>query len=207
MQNLSPYIAAKTVEGANQILPQGPIASQESIKLIGTNGGGFLNANSAHPFENPTPLCNLFEMLAIFIIPAALTYTFGLMVRDTKQGWAIFVAMTIMWFTGVLVCYQCEAAGNPNISALRVDTDTAHLGDLGGNMEGKETHFGLAKSSICRRHHRCQLWGSQCCTRLLYSPVGSMVPLLNMELGELIFGGVRAGLYGMLIFAMLTASV
>lgn len=207
IQNLSPYTMATTVEGATQIIPQGPIASQESIKLLGTNGGGFLNANSAHPFENPTPLCNFIEMLSIFLIPAALTYTFGLMVGNTKQGWAIFITMAILWFVGVTICYHFEAQGNPNISRLGVETSSARLGDLGGNMEGKETRFGLAGSALFAVITTDASCGAVNAMHDSFTPLGGMVPLLNMQLGELIFGGVGAGLYGMLVFAVLTVFI
>lgn len=148
VQNLNPYVQATTIEGAQQTIPQGPIASQECIKMLGTNGGGFLNANSAHPFENPTPFCNFVQMLLIFIIPAGLAYTFGLMVKDTRQGWALIITMMSLFLIGVITCYGFEAAGNPNIDKLHVNTSTAQLGDLGGNQEGKEVRFGLANSAL-----------------------------------------------------------
>lgn len=207
VQNLNPYVQATTLEGAQQIIPQGPIASQECIKMLGTNGGGFLNANSSHPFENPTPLCNFVEILLIFIIPAGLAYTFGLMVKDTRQGWAIFATMTILFMTGVLTSYGFEAAGNPNISALSVDTSTTHLGDLGGNLEGKEVRFGLANSALFAVITTDASCGAVNSMHDSFTPLGGLVPLLNIQLGELIFGGVGAGLYGMLIFAILTVFI
>lgn len=207
VQNLDPYVQATTLEGAQQIIPQGPIASQECIKMLGTNGGGFLNANSSHPFENPTPLCNFVEILLIFIIPAGLAYTFGLMVKDTRQGWAIFATMTILFMTGVLTSYGFEAAGNPNISALSVDTSTTHLGDLGGNLEGKEVRFGLANSALFAVITTDASCGAVNSMHDSFTPLGGLVPLLNIQLGELIFGGVGAGLYGMLIFAILTVFI
>ncbi|MBS1955460.1 MAG: potassium-transporting ATPase subunit KdpA [Cyanobacteria bacterium SZAS-4] len=207
VQNLSPYVQATTIEGAQQTIPQGPIASQECIKMLGTNGGGFLNANSAHPFENPTPLCNFVQMLLIFIIPAGLAYTFGLMVNDTRQGWALFTAMTILFMAGVIACYGFEAAGNPNIAALKVDTSTSHLGDLGGNQEGKELRFGLANSALFAVITTDASCGAVNAMHDSFTPLGGLVPLLNIQLGELIFGGVGAGLYGILIFAILTVFI
>ncbi len=207
VQNLSPYVQATTLEGAEQIIPQGPIASQECIKMLGTNGGGFLNANSSHPFENPTPLSNFVQILLIFIIPAGLAYTFGLMVKDTRQGWAIFATMTILFMAGVVTSYGFEAAGNPNISALSVDTSTTHLGDLGGNLEGKEVRFGLANSALFAVITTDASCGAVNSMHDSFTPLGGLVPLLNIQLGELIFGGVGAGLYGMLIFAILTVFI
>lgn len=207
VQNLNPYVQATTLEGSPQIIPQGPIASQECIKMLGTNGGGFLNANSSHPFENPTPLCNFVQILLIFIIPAGLAYTFGLMVKDTRQGWAIFATMTILFMAGVVTCYGFEAAGNPNITALNVDTSTAHLGDLGGNLEGKEVRFGLANSALFAVITTDASCGAVNSMHDSFTPLGGLVPLLNIQLGELIFGGVGAGLYGMLIFAILTVFI
>src|SRR4051812_42187182 len=147
VQNLSPYTAVTTVEGAKQTIAQGPVASQEIIKQLGTNGGGFFNANSAHPFENPTPLTNLVSMFLIFLIPGALTYTFGRMVGDTRQGWAIFAAFSVMFLVGVFVCYHFEAAGNPLLAKLGLQT-AATAGQSGGNMEGKEVRFGIANSAL-----------------------------------------------------------
>src|SRR5450631_1618622 len=147
IQNLNPYTEVTTVEGAKQVIAQGPVASQEVIKQLGTNGGGFFGANSAHPFENPTPLSNLLQMFLIFLIPAALTYTFGKMVGDTRQGWAIFAAFSAMFLIGVFVCYQFEQAGNPILTNLGIQ-NTATAGQSGGNMEGKEVRFGIANSAL-----------------------------------------------------------
>src|SRR4029079_13239941 len=147
IQNLHPYTAVKTVEGAKQVIAQGPVASQEAIKQLGTNGGGFFNANSAHPFENPTPVSNLLAMFLIFLIPGALTYTFGKMVGDTRQGWAILAAFSVMFLIGVFVCYNFEQAGNPMLSKLGLET-AATRGQSGGNMEGKEVRFGIANSAL-----------------------------------------------------------
>src|ERR1700686_107503 len=146
IQNLKPYTSVTTLEGGKQTIAQGPVASQEAIKELGTNGGGFFNANSPHPFENPTPLSNLLAMFLIFVIPGALTYTFGKMVGDTRQGWAIFAAFSAMFLIGVFVCYHFEQAGNPIVGNLGVQT-AATSGQSGGNMEGKETRFGIANSA------------------------------------------------------------
>ncbi len=147
IQNLNPYTEVTTVEGAKQIIAQGPVASQEAIKQLGTNGGGFFNANSAHPFENPTPFSNLLEMFLIFVIPGALTYTFGKMVGDTRQGWAIFAAFSVMFLIGVFVCYHFEQAGNPILANMGIES-AATAGQSGGNMEGKEARFGIANSAL-----------------------------------------------------------
>src|SRR5437763_1523082 len=147
IQNFHPYTDATTVEGVKQTIAQGPVASQEAIKQLGTNGGGFFNANAAHPFENPTPFTNLVSMFLIFLIPGALTYTFGKMVGDTRQGWAIFAAFSVMFLIGVFVCYPAEQAGNPLLSNLGVQSQPT-AGQSGGNMEGKETRFGIANSAL-----------------------------------------------------------
>lgn len=207
VQNLNPYVQATTIEGAQQTIPQGPIASQECIKMLGTNGGGFLNANSAHPFENPTPFCNFVQMLLIFIIPAGLAYTFGLMVKDTRQGWALIITMMTLFMIGVITCYGFEAAGNPNIDKLHVNTSTAQLGDLGGNQEGKEVRFGLANSALFAVITTDASCGAVNAMHDSFTPLGGLVPLLNIQLGELIFGGVGAGLYGILMFAILTVFI
>jgi potassium-transporting ATPase potassium-binding subunit len=198
IQNFSPYAKAATVEGAAQTIPQGPFASQEAIKMIGTNGGGLTNANSAHPYENPTPLNNFFEMLFIFIIPAGLTYTFGKMVKDTRQGWAIFAAMLALFLFGVCVTYPAEQAGNPNIGKLGV----AHE-----NMEGKEVRFGIPASALFTVITTDASCGAVNNTHDSLTPLGGLVPLINIELGEVIFGGVGSGLYGMLMFAVLSVFI
>ncbi|HEY9731776.1 MAG TPA: potassium-transporting ATPase subunit KdpA [Drouetiella sp.] len=207
VQNLNPYVQATTIEGVQQVIPQGPIASQECIKMLGTNGGGFLNANSAHPFENPTPFCNFVQMLLIFIIPAGLAYTFGLMVKDTRQGWALIITMMTLFMVGVITCYGFEAAGNPNIDKLHVNTSTSQLGDLGGNQEGKEVRFGLANSALFAVITTDASCGAVNSMHDSFTPLGGIVPLLNIQLGELIFGGVGAGLYGILMFAILTVFI
>jgi len=206
IQNLHPYTVATTIEGAKQTIAQGPVASQEAIKMLGTNGGGFFNANSAHPFENPTPFSNLFQMFLIFLIPGALTYTFGKMVRDTRQGWAIFVAMTILWFGGVVTAYHFEQKGTPmlaNAGIAMTATDT----QTGGNMEGKETRFGIVNSALFATVTTDASCGAINSWHDSFTPLGGLVPLFNIQLGEVVFGGVGAGLYGMLMFAILAVFI
>jgi K+-transporting ATPase ATPase A chain len=205
-QNFAPYTAAKTLEGSAQTIAQGPVASQEAIKMLGTNGGGFFNANSAHPFENPTPLTNLVQMLSIFLIPAALTYTFGKMVGNTKQGWALFAAMSAMFLAGVFVCYGAEQSGNPNVSKLGV-MSAASATQSGGNMEGKETRFGIANSALFATVTTDASCGAVNSMHDSFTPLGGMVPLFNIMTGEVIFGGVGAGLYGMLMYAVLAVFI
>jgi potassium-transporting ATPase potassium-binding subunit len=192
----------ENVTTQTQTLPMGPIASQEIIKELGTNGGGFLNANSAHPYENPTPLTNLLEMLAIIVIPAALTYTFGHMVGDTRQGWAVLGAMAILFVSLYAVCNHYEQVGNPRIAALGVD-QTASLLQPGGNMEGKETRFGIAASTLFATITTGTSCGAVNSMHDSFTPLGGFVPLFNMMLGEVVFGGVGTGLYSMLIFAII----
>jgi potassium-transporting ATPase potassium-binding subunit len=205
-QNLQPYIDATTVEGGSQTIAQGPVASQLAIKQLGTNGGGFFNANSAHPYENPTPLSNFLEMLAIFVIGAALTYTFGHMVGDTRQGWALFGAMMAVFLMGLVVAYWAESAGNPAFDRLGIQTAaTATQG--GGNMEGKEVRFGLANSTLWATATTDASNGSVNSMHDCYTPIGGMVPLFNIMLGEVIIGGVGSGLYGMLLFAIVAVFI
>jgi potassium-transporting ATPase potassium-binding subunit len=205
-QNLQPYIDATTVEGGSQTIAQGPVASQLAIKQLGTNGGGFFNANSAHPYENPTPLSNFLEMLAIFVIGAALTYTFGHMVGDTRQGWALFGAMMAVFLMGLVVAYWAESAGNPAFDRLGIQTAaTATQG--GGNMEGKEVRFGLANSTLWATATTDASNGSVNSMHDSYTPIGGMVPLFNIMLGEVIIGGVGSGLYGMLLFAIVAVFI
>ncbi|HXK07310.1 MAG TPA: potassium-transporting ATPase subunit KdpA [Verrucomicrobiae bacterium] len=198
IQNLSPYTKVATLEGAAQTIPQGPAASQEAIKMLGTNGGGFFNANSAHPFENPTPLSNFLELVFIFVIPAGLTYTFGKMVGDTRQGWALLAAMTLLFLAGVFVVYPAESAGNPVLHAL---------GAPGPNFEGKEVRFGIADSSLFTVVTTDASCGAVNNAHDSLTPIGGMIPMINIELGEVIFGGVGAGLYGMLLFAVLAVFI
>ena len=205
-QNFSPYVHATTLEGGQQTLAQGPIASQEGIKMVGTNGGGFLNANSAHPYENPTPLSNFLEIFSIFLIPAGLTYTFGKMVRNTRQGWAIFGAMTVMFACGLAICYHAEVKGNPAVAGLGVMT-AATADQPGGNMEGKETRFGIAASTLFATVTTDASCGAVNSMHDSYTPVGGAVPLINMMCDETIFGGVGAGLYGMLMYAVLAVFI
>jgi K+-transporting ATPase ATPase A chain len=207
IQNLSPYVVATTLEGVKQIIPQGPAASQEVVKMLGINGGGFFNANSAHPYENPTPFSNMLQMLSIFLLPAGLTYTFGKMVKDTRQGWAVLATMYILWLAGVLVCYQFETQCNPIIPRQAVEVSSAKLGDLGGNMEGKEVRFGIAESALFATVTTDASCGAVNCMHDSLTPIGGMIPMLNIKLGEIVFGGVGSGLYGMLIFAVLTVFI
>ncbi len=191
----------ETQSTRTQTLPMGPIASQESIKELGTNGGGFLNANSAHPYENPTALSNLLEMLAILAIPAALTYTFGRTVGDTRQGWAVLAAMAILFVALLLVVEHSEQQGNPLLARLGVD-QAASAAQAGGNMEGKETRFGIAASALFASVTTATSCGAVNGMHDSYTPLGGFVPLFQMQLGEVVFGGVGTGLYSMLIFAI-----
>ena len=206
VQNLSPYTEATTVEGAKQVIAQGPVASQEAIKQLGTNGGGFFNANSAHPFENPTPFSNLLQMFLIFVIPGALTYTFGKMVGDTRQGWAIFAAFSVMFLIGVFVCYHFEQAGNPILSKAGLQTN-ATSGQAGGNMEGKEVRFGIANSALFTTVTTDASCGAVNAMHDSYTPIGGLVPIFNMMTGEVIFGGTGAGLYGILLYCILAVFI
>ncbi len=206
IQNLKPYTNVTTVEGAKQTIAQGPVASQEAIKELGTNGGGFFGANSAHPFENPNPITNLFELWLILVIPAALTYTFGKMVGDTRQGWAIFAAFTIMFFAGVFVCYGFEQQGNPILAKLGLET-AATSGQAGGNMEGKEVRFGIANSTLWATVTTDTSCGAVNAMHDSLLPIAGLVPLLNMMTDIVIFGGVGAGLYGILIYAIIAVFI
>ena len=192
----------QTLTARTQTLPMGPVASQEAIKELGTNGGGFFNANSAHPFENPNAWTNLLEMLAIVLIPAALTYTFGFMVADTRQGWAVLAAMVIMFVGLYAVCNHSEQRGNPQLTALGVN-QLPNSQQSGGNMEGKEVRFGIAGSTLFATVSTVTSTGAVNSMHDSYLPLGGMVPLLDMMLGEVVFGGVGSGLYSMLIFAII----
>jgi potassium-transporting ATPase potassium-binding subunit len=202
IQNFHPYTVAKTVEGATQTIAQGPVASQEAIKQLGTNGGGFFNANSSHPFESPTAFTNLLQILLIFILGAGLTYTFGDMVKDTRQGWALFWAMAVMFLMGVFVAYPAEQAGNPIIAQLGVERAATDV-QPGGNMEGKETRFGIGSSALFATVTTDASCGAVNSMHDSYTPLGGLVPLFNMQTDEVIFGGVGAGFYGMLLYAIL----
>ena len=206
IQNLHPYTIAKTVEGAKQVIAQGPVASQEAIKMLGTNGGGFFGANSAHPFENPTPLVNLIQLILIFVIPAGLTYTFGLMIGDPRQGWTIFSACAVMFFAGVFVCYWAEQNGNPTLAKLGIETRATST-QPGGNMEGKETRFGIAASALFANVTTDASCGAVNGMHDSFTPLGGLVPLFNIQTGEVIFGGVGAGLYGILLYAILAVFI
>jgi len=197
IQNFRPSAGAATVEtAAVQTIAQGPVASQAAIKMLGTNGGGFFNANAAHPYENPTPLSNFIQMLAIFLIPSGLTYYLGRKVKSQKHGWAVWSAMAILFLAAVLVCWKAEAAGNTRLQALGVDT-------AAGNMEGKEVRFGIAGSSLFAAVTTAASCGAVNAMHDSFTPLGGLVPLFNIQLGEVVFGGVGAGLYGMLIFIIL----
>jgi K+-transporting ATPase ATPase A chain len=199
-QNLSAYTDVTTLEGGKQLIAQGPVASQEVIKMLGTNGGGFFNANSAHPFENPTALTNLLQILLIFSIGAALTNVFGRMVGDQRQGWAIFAVMAVLFLAGTAVLYWSEAAGNPLLAHLPVD-------QFAGNMEGKEVRFGIANSALFATVTTDASCGAVNTMHDSLTPLGGMIPMINMMLGEIIFGGVGSGLYGMLLFVIVAMFV
>jgi K+-transporting ATPase ATPase A chain len=206
IQNLHPYTQVKTVEGATQTIAQGPVASQEAIKMVGTNGGGFFGANSAHPFENPTPLSNFIQMIMIFTIPAGLTYTFGKMVGDTRQGWALFAAMSVMFLAGVFVAYPQEQGGNPLLAKLGIETHATST-QTGGNTEGKDVRFGIAASALFATITTDASCGAVNGMHDSFVPLGGLVPLFNIMTGEVIFGGVGAGLYGMLLFAIVAVFI
>jgi K+-transporting ATPase ATPase A chain len=200
-QTLKPYQKATTVEGATQTIAVGPVAGQEAIKMLGTNGGGFFNANSAHPFENPTPLTNFVQILSLLAISSGLTYTFGKMVGDTRQGWAIFAAMAFLFFVGVFICYPAEYAGNPNLARLGVET-AATPTQSGGNMEGKEVRFGIPGSTLFVTATTDASCGAVNTMHDSLTPLGGFVPMFNLQTDEVIFGGVGSGLYGMLLYAI-----
>ena len=199
-QTLGPYVDATTLEGATQTIAVGPVASQEAIKMLGTNGGGFFNANSAHPFENPTALTNLIQLVAIFTLGAGLTSMFGRMVGDRKQGWAVFAAMGILFLAGVTIAYGAESQGNPLLTGLGVDPAL-------GNMEGKEVRFGTALSALFATVTTDASCGAVNAMHESFLPLGGAVPLVNMMLGEIIYGGVGSGLYGFLLFAIVAVFV
>ena len=206
IQNFSAYITATTLEGAKQIIAMGPVASQEAIKQLGTNGGGFFNANAAHPFENPTPWSNFLSMIAIFIIPSGLTYTLGRMVKHQRHGWAVWDAMFILFFAGVATAYWAEARGNPIHVDRGIDARASAL-QPGGNMEGKEVRFGIANSALYATITTDASCGAVNAMHDSFTPIGGLVPILNIQLGEVIFGGVGAGMYGMLLMVVLTVFI
>jgi potassium-transporting ATPase potassium-binding subunit len=188
----------------DQVIAQGPLASQEAIKMLGTNGGGFFNANSSHPFENPTPLTNFLEIFSIFVIPAGLTYTLGKMTGSQRHGWAVFAAMAVLFFAGVLTAYWAESKGNPLLAGADQKLSAAQPG---GNMEGKEVRFGIANSALFATVTTDASCGAVNGMHDSYTPLGGMVPLVNIMLGEIVFGGVGAGMYGMLIFVVLSVFI
>lgn len=206
IQNFTHYVTVTTVEGVKQVLAMGPVASQEAIKQLGTNGGGFFNANSAHPFENPTPWTNFWQILAIFIIPAGLTYMYGRMAKNQKHGWALWAAMFVLFAGGVTTAYWAEARGNPIHAARGVDITPSAV-NPGGNMEGKEVRFGIANSALYATITTDASCGCVNAMHDSFTPIGGMVPLVNMQLGEVVFGGVGAGLYGMLVMVVLTVFI
>jgi potassium-transporting ATPase potassium-binding subunit len=197
-QTLGAYVDATTLEGAKQTIAVGPVASQIAIKMLGTNGGGFFNANAAHPFENPTALSNLAQIVSIFAIGAALTNVFGRMVDNQRQGWAILAVMGFLFLLGVVVCYWAEAAGTTGLNAL---------GLTGGNMEGKEVRFGIALSALFAVITTAASCGAVNAMHDSFTALGGMVPLINIQLGEIIIGGVGAGMYGMLLFVIIAIFV
>ncbi|HEY2978695.1 MAG TPA: potassium-transporting ATPase subunit KdpA [Burkholderiaceae bacterium] len=206
VQNFSGFTDATTLEAARQQLPMGPVASQEAIKMLGTNGGGFFNANSAHPYENPTALANFVQMLSIFAIPAALCFVFGHMVGDRRQGWTVLIAMFVLFVAGAIAAMHFEQQGNPQFAALGVD-QSVNATQAGGNMEGKETRFGIAESGLFATITTAASCGAVNGMHDSFTPLGGMVPLLNIQLGEVVFGGVGSGLYGMLVFAIIAVFI
>ena len=221
IQNLKPYVTAQLVEPqtvqtqapdgkpvsqtvTQQVIALGPTASQEMIKMFGTNGGGFFNANSAHPYENPTPFSNFFEMLLIFAIPSGLTYTLGRMTKSQGHGWAVWSAMTVLFLAGVSTAYWAEARGNPELAGVEQAAGALHSG---GNMEGKEVRFGIADSALFATATTDASCGAVNSMHDSYTPLGGMVPLVNIMLGEIIFGGVGSGLYGILVFVILAVFI
>jgi len=200
IQNFSPYLDVTTLEGGKQTLALGPVASQEAIKQLGTNGGGFFNANAAHPFESPNPFTNFLSMFMIFAVPSALTYTYGRMARDQRHGWALWGAMSILFVAGVAVCYPAEAGGNPALAGLAVDQSA-------GNMEGKEARFGVSGSALYAVVTTDASCGAVNSMHDSFTPIGGLVPLANIQLGEMVFGGTGAGLYAMLIYVVLTVFI
>ena len=204
--NFSPYVNATTLEGATQSIAEGPIASQEIIKELGTNGGGFMNTNSAHPYENPTPLTNMLELIAIFAIGAGLTHTFGKMVGDRKQGWALFAVMSILFLAGAAPTVWAEQHGNPQFRAMGID-EHATATQSGGNMEGKEVRNGIVESALWATVTTDTSCGAVNAMHDSFTPLGGLVPMVNMQLGEVIFGGVGSGLYGIIVMAVLAVFI
>ena len=206
VQNLKPYDAVTTVEGAKQVIAQGPVASQEIIKQFGTNGGGFFNANSAHPFENPTPLSNWLEMFGIFAISSGLTYTLGSMTGSRRHGWAVWAAMAFLFLAGATVAYWAEARGNPLLTGVGADQAVTAMSP-GGNMEGKEVRFGIANTALFAAVTTDASCGAINGWHDSFTPLGGLVPLANMQLSEVVFGGVGAGMYGILVYIILSVFI
>jgi K+-transporting ATPase ATPase A chain len=206
IQNFKPYLALTTVEGAKQTIAMGPVASQEAIKQLGTNGGGFFNANAAHPFENPTPWTNFWSVFTIFMIPSGIVYMFGRMVKNQRHAWAVWTAMFLLFFVGVTTSYWAEAKGNPIHAARGVDVASSDV-NPGGNMEGKEVRFGIANSALYATVTTDASCGCVNAMHDSFTPLGGLVPLVNMQLGEVVFGGVGAGLYGMIVMIVLTVFI
>ena len=206
MQDVAGNPVSETVTVGTQTLPMGPIASQEAIKMLGTNGGGFLNANSAHPYENPNPLTNFLQMLAIFLIPAGLVYAFGRAVGDTRQGWAVLAAMTVIFVGAAVAAMTFEQQGNPLLAQLGADQAASAL-QSGGNMEGKEARFGIAASGLFATVTTAASCGAVNSMHDSFTPLGGAVPMLLIQLGEVVFGGVGSGLYGMLVYALMAVFV
>jgi K+-transporting ATPase ATPase A chain len=206
IQNFKGPATATTLEGPTQVIEQGPLASQLAIKMLGTNGGGYFNANSSHPYENPTPLANLLQMLLIFSLGAGLTYMFGKMVRDPRQGWAIFAAMALMFLAGAFICYWAEQAGNPMLTKMGIEH--VYTGSQpGGNMEGKEVRFGNPMTALFATVTTDASCGAVIGMHDSFTPIGGLVPLFNIQTDEVIFGGVGAGLYSMLIYAVVAVFI
>src|ERR1700737_1255703 len=205
-QTLGAYVDATTLEGAKQTIAVGPVASQVAIKMLGTNGGGFFNANSAHPFEKPTPWSNFLSMIVIFVIPAGLTYTLGRMVKHQRHGWAVWAAMFVLFFAGTTTAYWAEARGNPIHAAEGLDTKASSL-QSGGNMEGKEVRFGIANSALFAVITTDASCGAVNAMHDSFTAIGGMVRLVNIQLGEVVFGGEGAGMYGMLRMVVLTVFI
>jgi K+-transporting ATPase ATPase A chain len=206
VQNLKPYDAVQTVEGPKQVIAQGPVASQEIIKQFGTNGGGFFNANSAHPYENPTPLSNFLAMFGIFAISSALTYTLGTMTGSRAHGWAVWAAMAFLFLAGVSVAYWAEARGNPLLAAAGADQTATEMSP-GGNMEGKEVRFGIANTALFATVTTDASCGAVNGWHDSFTPLGGLVPLANIQLSEVVFGGVGAGMYGVLVYIILAVFI
>ena len=206
IQNFKPPVTVQTLEGTSQTIGQGPLASQLAIKMLGTNGGGYFNANSAHPYENPTPLSNLIQMLLIFVLGAGLTYQFGKMVHDTRQGWAIFATMSVLFLVGAFICYWAEQRGNPMTGSMGIERSYSDA-QPGGNMEGKEVRFGNAMTALFATVTTDASCGAVIGMHDSFTPLGGLVPLFNIQTDEVIFGGVGGGLYSMLIYVIVAVFI